>query len=144
MEATLGIFLYRYLHLKLAKWPCFSYYLLFFLQENWITRGRIDSAWKPVLKMYTHVSKCKNGKIKFLKLHLGGSVHFHKKCLLEKIFTFVKIIVNTNTQNYLVNNTLSFWVCSRFDQVLRSRPLALCRLHTLHSNGNLLVSWQWH
>jgi hypothetical protein len=31
MEAMLGISLYRYLYLKLAKTPCLSYYLLCFL-----------------------------------------------------------------------------------------------------------------
>jgi hypothetical protein len=31
MEAMLGISLYSYLYLKLAKMPCFSYYVLNFL-----------------------------------------------------------------------------------------------------------------
>jgi hypothetical protein len=36
MEATLGISLYSYLDLKLAKMLCLSYYLLMFcLQQNW-------------------------------------------------------------------------------------------------------------
>jgi hypothetical protein len=34
MEAMLGIFLYRYLYLKLGKTICLSYYLLCFLFNN--------------------------------------------------------------------------------------------------------------
>jgi hypothetical protein len=37
MEATIGIFLYSYLYLKLAKMLCLSYYLIFSLQKNWRT-----------------------------------------------------------------------------------------------------------
>jgi hypothetical protein len=35
MEAMLGISLYSYLYLKLAKMLCLSDYLLFSLQQNW-------------------------------------------------------------------------------------------------------------
>jgi hypothetical protein len=47
MEATLGISLYSYLYLKLAKTICLSYYLLCFI-FNIIREeeGRIGSAWK--------------------------------------------------------------------------------------------------
>jgi hypothetical protein len=34
MEAMLGISLYSYLYLKLAKTPCFSYYLLCFFSNK--------------------------------------------------------------------------------------------------------------
>jgi hypothetical protein len=39
MEAILGISLYSYLYLSLAKTPCLSYYLKLSLQENQRTRG---------------------------------------------------------------------------------------------------------
>jgi hypothetical protein len=39
MEARLGISLYSYLYVKLAKMICLSYYLLFSLQQNW-TKGQ--------------------------------------------------------------------------------------------------------
>jgi hypothetical protein len=35
MEAMIGISLYSYLYLKLAKMLCLSCYLLFSLQQNW-------------------------------------------------------------------------------------------------------------
>jgi hypothetical protein len=39
IETTQGISLYSCLHLKLAKTPCLSFYLVcFFLQQNWRTR----------------------------------------------------------------------------------------------------------
>jgi hypothetical protein len=77
MKATLGISLYSYFYTKLAKTICLSYYLLCFL-FNKIREGRTDSAWKQgyggvgVLvgglggggRMYTHVSKCINDKMK--------------------------------------------------------------------------------
>jgi hypothetical protein len=72
MEAMLGISLYSYLYLKLAKMLSLSYYLLCFLfikireQES-----RTGSAWKlgqggvgVAQTMYIHVSKYKNDKIK--------------------------------------------------------------------------------
>jgi hypothetical protein len=41
IETTQGISLYSCLHLKLAKTPCLSFYLIcFFLQQNWRTRWR--------------------------------------------------------------------------------------------------------
>jgi hypothetical protein len=69
MEARLGISLYSYLYLKLAKTLCLSYYLPYFL-FNKIRKqeGRTGSAWncqgEVAQTMYTHVSKCKNDKIK--------------------------------------------------------------------------------
>jgi hypothetical protein len=45
--AMLGIFLYSYLYLKLAKMLCLSYYLLYFLFNNiGEEEGRTGSAWK--------------------------------------------------------------------------------------------------
>jgi hypothetical protein len=35
METTQGISLYTYLYLKLAKMPCFSYYLYVFSSTKW-------------------------------------------------------------------------------------------------------------
>jgi hypothetical protein len=46
MEAMLGISLYSYLYLKLAKTLCFSYYLLCFLFNKIGEEGRTHSAWK--------------------------------------------------------------------------------------------------
>jgi hypothetical protein len=47
METTQGISLYSYLYLKLAKTPCFSYYLLcFFFYKIGEQEGRTGSAWK--------------------------------------------------------------------------------------------------
>jgi hypothetical protein len=47
MEATLGISLYSCLHLKLAKIPCLSYYLLCFLfSKIGEQEGGTGSAWK--------------------------------------------------------------------------------------------------
>jgi hypothetical protein len=72
MEAMLGICLYSYLYLKLAKLLCLYYYLLCFL-FNIIAEGRTGSAWKPgewegegrgggaeeemVQTMYAHMNK---------------------------------------------------------------------------------------
>jgi hypothetical protein len=72
METTQGISLYGYLHLKLAKTLCFSYYLLcFFLYKIREQGSRTGSAWgwrgeweKVAQIMHTHVSKCKSDKIK--------------------------------------------------------------------------------
>jgi hypothetical protein len=70
METTQGIFQYSCLYLKLAKMPCFSYYLLCFpfykIREK---EGEADSTqssgWEEVAQiMYLHISKCKNDKIK--------------------------------------------------------------------------------
>jgi hypothetical protein len=72
MEAMLGISLYSYFHLKLAKTLCFPYYRLCFL-FNKIRKqaGGTGSVRKQEGKgvmgiMYTHVSTCKNDKIKTL------------------------------------------------------------------------------
>jgi hypothetical protein len=47
MEATLGISLYSYLYLKLAKTLCFSHYLLYFhFNKIGEQEGRKGSAWK--------------------------------------------------------------------------------------------------
>jgi hypothetical protein len=47
MEATQGISLHSYPYLKLAKMPCFSYYLLcFFLYKIREQEGRTGSAWR--------------------------------------------------------------------------------------------------
>jgi hypothetical protein len=72
MEASLGISLYSYLYLKLAKMLCLSYYLLCFLfNKIGEQEDRTGSAWEwkwvcgeVAQTMYTHVSKCKNRKIK--------------------------------------------------------------------------------
>jgi hypothetical protein len=71
MEARLGISLYSYLHLKLTKMLCLSYYLLGFLfNKIGEQEGRTGSARKwgeredVAQTMYTHASKCKNDKIK--------------------------------------------------------------------------------
>jgi hypothetical protein len=83
METAQGISLYSYLYLKLAKLPCFSYYLLciFFYkireQEGGTgsAHGRGKECWhwgegggggergrkmNRVQMMYSHVCKCKN------------------------------------------------------------------------------------
>jgi hypothetical protein len=71
MEAMLRISLYSYVYPKLAKMVCLSYYLLCFLVNKIGGKvGGTDSAWKGGRGqiMYTHLSKCKNDKIKcFLK-----------------------------------------------------------------------------
>jgi hypothetical protein len=46
MEEMLGISLYSYLYLKLAKMLCLSYYLLCFLFNKIGEEGRTGSAWK--------------------------------------------------------------------------------------------------
>jgi hypothetical protein len=46
MEAMLGISLYSYLHLKLAKTLCLSYYLLCYLFNNIREEGKTGSAWR--------------------------------------------------------------------------------------------------
>jgi hypothetical protein len=46
MERTQGISLYSYLYLKLAKTPCFSYYLFWFVfNKIGEQEGGTDSAW---------------------------------------------------------------------------------------------------
>jgi hypothetical protein len=46
MEAMLGISLFIYLHFKLAKTLCLSYYLLCLLFNKIGEEGRTGSAWK--------------------------------------------------------------------------------------------------
>jgi hypothetical protein len=75
MEAMIGISLYNYLYLKLAKMLYHSYYLIFSIQQNQRTRGwsrfcleagsGVKRGGREVAQtVYTHVSKCKNDKIK--------------------------------------------------------------------------------
>jgi hypothetical protein len=72
MEAMLRISLHSYLYFKLAKMICLSYCLLCFLfNKIKEQKGRTGSAQKQgrvegkvTQIMYTHVSKCKNDKIK--------------------------------------------------------------------------------
>jgi hypothetical protein len=73
MEATLGISLYSYLYLKLAKTLHLSYYLLCFsLQQNWRTRGQnrfcleAGEGGKGVVEgeVAQTMNKCKNNKKK--------------------------------------------------------------------------------
>jgi hypothetical protein len=69
MEAMLGISLYSYLHLKLAKTLCFSFYLIcFFFNKIGEQEGGMGSVWKwgfegKEAKIY--VSYCKTNKINF-------------------------------------------------------------------------------
>jgi hypothetical protein len=82
LEAAQEISLYSYLHLKLAKTSCFSFYLLWFLfykireQVGWTGSAQWERGWWPqwemrgdrerdrrmnmMWTMYTHVYKCKN------------------------------------------------------------------------------------
>jgi hypothetical protein len=46
VEAMIGLSLYSYLSLKLAKMLCLSYYLLCFLFNKIGEEGRTGSAWK--------------------------------------------------------------------------------------------------
>jgi hypothetical protein len=98
MEATLGISLYSYLYLKLAKTLCLSYYLLYFLFNKIGEEGRIGFAWKwgfggvvgwgkVAQTMYTHVSKYKNDKIKGEKRRGGEET--------------VKIVMNVSLTVYV-------------------------------------------
>jgi hypothetical protein len=71
IEATLGISLYSSLSQTSKKALSFLLSLMFSLQQNQITRGDhgTGSPWKQGrgrrwLKQCTHVSKCKNNKIK--------------------------------------------------------------------------------
>jgi hypothetical protein len=67
-KTTQRISLCSYLHLKLAKMPCFSYYLLcLFFSKIGEQEGRRGSAWRwgrgeVAQIMYIHVSKCKYEK----------------------------------------------------------------------------------
>jgi hypothetical protein len=65
METTQRISWYNYPFLKLAKIPCFSYYLLcFFFNKVREQEGGAGSAQEVAQIMYTHISTCKNDKIK--------------------------------------------------------------------------------
>jgi hypothetical protein len=74
VEAMLGISLHSFLYPKLAKMLCPSSYLLCFLFNKIREEGRTGSArmWEGRLvrrgevsqTMYTHVSKCKDDKVK--------------------------------------------------------------------------------
>jgi hypothetical protein len=65
MESMLGISLYSYLYLKLAKTLSSLLSLMFSLQQNQRTRGWNGGGVGVVAQtMYIHVSKCKNDKIK--------------------------------------------------------------------------------
>jgi hypothetical protein len=74
MEAMLGISLYSYLNLKLAKVLSFLFSLMFSLQQNWRTRGQNrfylegEGGGEVAQAMHTHVSKCENDKIKGEKI----------------------------------------------------------------------------
>jgi hypothetical protein len=77
MEAMLGISLYSFLYLKLAKMLCLSYYLLCFLFIKIREEGGTDSTQKWGERgqtMYTHVSKCKNDKKKERKKNNNNKV----------------------------------------------------------------------
>jgi hypothetical protein len=71
METTQGISLCSYLHLKLPKTPCFSYFLFNKIAEQEGGTGSARRKWGEGCDMaqikYIHVSKCKNDKT---KLHL--------------------------------------------------------------------------
>jgi hypothetical protein len=92
MEATLGISLYIYLYLKLAKTICLSHYLLCFLFSKIGEEGRTGlpgsrEEEEVAQTMYTHVSKCKNDKIKGEKKNTSKrkkKMIFH--CDLNNIF----------------------------------------------------------
>jgi hypothetical protein len=51
MEAMLGISLYSYFYLKIAKTLCFCYYLLCFLFNKIGKEGRTGSFWKQGVEM---------------------------------------------------------------------------------------------
>jgi hypothetical protein len=74
METTQGISLCSYLHLKLAKMPWFSFYLVFSSTKLENKRAEGGEEGRMVTQiMYTHVSKCKKDKITF-KLTKNGEV----------------------------------------------------------------------
>jgi hypothetical protein len=69
METMLGISLYSYLYLKLAKTLCLSYYLLCFLFNKIGEQEGSAQKWGRGRgpKIHTYVSECKNDKIKIRK-----------------------------------------------------------------------------
>jgi hypothetical protein len=69
MEAMLGISLYNYLYLQLAKCYVFLILLCFLFNKIREQEGGTGSAWKmgvgvEAQKLYTYVSKCKNDTMK--------------------------------------------------------------------------------
>jgi hypothetical protein len=65
LETSQGISLYSYVYHKLAKTLCFSYLLCFLFYKIGNKRAeQVLSAGGGDQIMYTHVSKCKNYKIK--------------------------------------------------------------------------------
>jgi hypothetical protein len=87
IETMLRISLFSYLYPKLAKTICLSYYLLCFLFNKIRKEGRTGSAWKQGLgvvegwgevarTMYTHVSKCRNDKIKGEREKVNNDARF--------------------------------------------------------------------
>jgi hypothetical protein len=73
-KTTQGNSLYSYLQLNLAKPLCFSFYCVcVFFNKSREQKSRTGSAqWQLGRRgqqiMYTHVNKCKNNKIKNLKI----------------------------------------------------------------------------
>jgi hypothetical protein len=68
IEAMLGISLYSYLYLKLAKTLSFSLSFMLFSYKIGEQEGRtleveLVSGGEVAQRMYTHVSKCRNDKI---------------------------------------------------------------------------------
>jgi hypothetical protein len=80
-EATLGIALYSYPYLKLAKMICLSYYVLCFLfkkikhkRAEQVLPGKegVEGEWAGgggAQTMYIHVSKYKNNKVEGKKIN---------------------------------------------------------------------------
>jgi hypothetical protein len=97
IEAMLVVSLHSYLYPKLAKMPCFSFYLTcFFLQRNQRTRGQNRfclevGGGEGAQTMYTHVSKCKND---FKKLKINKiKYHFLKKKVDVQGFWFFPLLL---------------------------------------------------
>jgi hypothetical protein len=92
METTQGISLYSYLYLKLAKNALFLFLsFMFFLLQSQRTRGQnrfcpeVGEAEKVAQIMHTHLSKCKNDKIKKETLVFYKRFHLRlSKCILIK------------------------------------------------------------
>jgi hypothetical protein len=102
MEAMLGISLFSYLYLKLAKPLCLSYYFLCFLlnkiggqeggtgsaqKREWgVGVGGVECRGGGVSQiMYTHVSKCKNNQINTAHCH-GPSTVLSPKTLITALW----------------------------------------------------------